>query len=466
MDRFFVLLDAATWGFATIPMLIIFGVAFTLFTSFSQFRFFPRMFADLLQEKRSAVGISGRKALLFSVGGRVGAGNIAGVSIAISLGGPGAVFWMWVLAVVGMATMLVECTLAQLYKRKMPDGNFRGGPLQTIIFGLGYEFRWLAVLFALSMIAAYGIAMVAFQSNTAVEAMKEGLSMPHWLGGVGLAGVFGAVIFGGIRRIAQASEVMVPIMAIAYIAMAILVILNNLQAVPGVIADILANAFGFREAVSGGIGAALLHGTQRGLLSNEAGIGSASNVAGAAFARHPVDQGITQAFGVFIDTVVICSCTAFIILLSDDYVPGSLEIDGIALAQRSLAIELGTWTSPVLSIIVALIVLSSLTYVYYLAENGLAFLTRNKLAIHALRIIAIVMVIVGALAPSIGTVLFFLDPLIGLMAIINLIVIAMLFPKSLSLIKDYRSQLSVGKGQPVFNAEEFGDVDVDMAVWR
>ncbi|WP_206057337.1 alanine/glycine:cation symporter family protein [Nitratireductor sp. XY-223] len=466
MKQLFDLLEAATWGFATIPMLVIFGIVFTLFTRFSQVRFFRRMFAGLKKGTEAETGISNRKALLLSVGGRVGAGNIAGVSVAITLGGPGAVFWMWALAIVGMATMLVECSLAQLYKQKMSDGTFRGGPLQTIIFGLGSEFRWLAAIFALCMIAAYGVAVLAFQSNSAAAAIEEGLSLSPWIGGLILAGIVGAIILGGIRRIAVASEVMVPVMAIAYIVMALLVIVANISAVPAVFLLILENAFGLREAVGGGVGAAILHGMQRGLLSNEAGLGSASNVAGAAFAKHPVDQGITQAFGVFIDTIVICSCTAFIILLSDVYVPGATEVDGIALAQRSLATELGGWTSPVLSFVITLILLTTITYAYYMAENGLAFLTGNRIALHALRIVAIVAVFMGALTPTVHNVLFFLDPLLGLMAVINLVVISMLFPKALVLIKDYKAQLSAGKQQPVFDAASFADANVDTPAWN
>lgn len=466
MKQLFELLEFATWGFATIPMMIIFGIVFTLFTQFAQLRFFRRMFSALQWGSEAKGGISSRKALLLSVGGRVGAGNIAGVSVAITLGGPGAVFWMWALAIVGMATMLVECALAQLYKRKMRDGTFRGGPLQTIVYGLGSEFRWLAAIFALCMVAAYGFAVSAFNGNSAAVAMQEGLGLSPVIGGLIVAVVVGSIILGGIRRIAFASEVMVPVMAVAYILLALLVIMTNISAVPGVILSIVENAFGLQEAVGGGVGAAILHGMQRGLFSNEAGLGSASNVAGAAYARHPVDQGITQALGVFVDTIIICSCTAFIILLSDVYVPGAADVDGIALAQRSLATELGDWTLPVLSFIITLILLTTMTYAYYMAENGLAFLTSSRLAILALRIVTIVFILAGALTPSVHDVLFFLDPLLGLMAVINIVVIAMLFPKALALIKDYRAQLSAGQQQPIFEAAAFADDNIDLPAWE
>ena len=465
MEYFFAQLEFVTWGFSTIPMLVVFGVVFTLFTRFSQVSLFNRMFSSLRASHGASVGISNRRALLLSVGGRVGAGNVAGVAIAITLGGPGAVFWMWVLALVGMTTMLVECTLAQLYKQKMPDGTLRGGPLQTIVNGLGLDFRWLAIVFAICMILAYGIAVIAFQSNTAAGAMQEGLGVNQSIGGGILAIVFGLIVFGGIRRIAKASEFMVPIMAIAYIVLALLVIVTNLPAIPAVFLSIVENAFGLREAVSGGVGAAILHGMQRGLLSNEAGLGSASNVAGAAAAKHPVDQGITQAFGVFIDTIVICSCTAFIILLSDVYAPGSDVVDGIALTQRSLSAELGAWSGPALSVIVALIVLSSLTYCYYIAENGLTFITRNPVALILLRTAGIAATFFGALVTTIGSVLFFMDPLLGLMAVINLIVIAMLFPNALRLIKDYTGQLKRGIAEPSFDPATTGTEGFDPEAW-
>ncbi|MEM1363410.1 MAG: alanine/glycine:cation symporter family protein [Pseudomonadota bacterium] len=358
MQRIFNLIESATWGFATIPTLVVFGIVFTLFTRFSQIRFFGRMFTGLGRSSTAVGGISSRKAFLLAVGGRVGAGNITGVSVAITLGGPGAVFWMWALAIMGMATMFVECSLAQLYKRKMPDETFRGGPLQTIIYGLGQDFRWLAIIFSVCMIASYGLGVLAFQSQTVVTAVREGTGVGPALGGGALALVFGLIVFGGIRRIASASAFIVPVFALGYIAMALAIIALNLSDVPAVLYAIVANAFGWEEAVSGGVGAAVLHGMQRGLSSNEAGLGSASNVAGAAFAKHPIDQGITQAFGVFIDTIVICSCTALIIMLSDFYVLESSEFDGIAVVQHALAAEIGNWSRPMMSLIILLIVFS------------------------------------------------------------------------------------------------------------
>ena len=338
LESLFGVIGDLTWGWSLIPILVVLGVFITALTDFVQFRYFKRMFRVLSSKNQSGDpnAISAREALLISVGGRVGGGNIAGVAVAITLGGPGAVFWMWAIALVGMATSLVECSLAQLYKRREPDGAFRGGPARSIIHGLGEDYRWLAVLYAVCLIAAFGIGFNAFQGNTVAGAVQDSLGIERYITGGLLAVVAGFIVFGGIHRIAKAADVVVPIMAVSYILMALVIILMNIGSVPGVLATIFANAFGFEEAVGGGMGAAIAQGLRRGLFSNEAGLGSAPNVAATADVRHPISQGITQSFSVFIDTIFICSCTAFVILLGDVYTPGAESVDGIVLTQQSL----------------------------------------------------------------------------------------------------------------------------------
>ena len=316
LNSVFELINDLTWGWSLIPFLVIFGVFFTVSSRFVQFRYFKRMFGVLFgkDEYADSTKISPRQALFVSIGGRVGGGNIAGVAVAITVGGPGAVFWMWAIALIGMCSALVEATLAQLYKRKMPDGNYRGGPARAIIYGLGKNYRWLAITYCICLIAAFTVGFNAFQGNTVAGAALDSLSIPRYITGGGLAILTGLIVYGGIHRIAKVSDIIIPVMALGYLAMAVCIIGLNITDVPRVLGDIVANAFGFEEVVSGGMGAAIAQGLRRGLFSNEAGLGSAPNVAATAHTRHPVEQGITQSFSVFIDTMIICSCTAFVIL--------------------------------------------------------------------------------------------------------------------------------------------------------
>lgn len=467
IENFFSVLDDLTWGWSLIPLLVIFGVFITLMTGFVQFRYFKRMFAVLSSKDESANpnSVSARAALMLSVGGRVGGGNIAGVAVAITLGGPGAVFWMWMIAFVGMATSLVECSLAQLFKRKQPDGTFRGGPANTIIYGLGTQYKWLAVVYAICLLAAFGIGFNAFQGNTVAGSVESSLGINRYVTGALLAFFTAIIVFGGIRRIAKVSEVVVPLMAGIYILMALVIILLNLGEIPGVIASIFANAFGVEEAVGGGMGAAIAQGIRRGLFSSEAGLGSAPNVAAAADVRHPISQGITQSFSVFIDTIVICSCTAFVILLGNIYIPGASSIDGVVLTQQSLAYHLGDWTQYLLSLMILLFAFSSIIYNYYLGENAIAVMTQNQMATLALRIATVAVVFLGAIAPGATAVFFFSDPLMGVLAVVNLVAIVMLLPTCLRVLRDYQEQLRRGVQRPVLSPEKFSDLDIDTTAW-
>lgn len=467
IENFFGVLENLTWGWALIPLLVVFGLFITLMTGFVQFRFFTRMFRVLSSKSESADpnSVSARAALMLSVGGRVGGGNIAGVAVAITLGGPGAVFWMWAIALVGMATSLVESSLAQLFKRRQPDGTFRGGPANSIIYGLGAEFKWLAIFYAVCLLAAFGLGFNAFQGNTVAGSIESSLGVSRYITGALLAGVTGLIVFGGIRRIAKVSEAVVPVMAMGYILMALIIIVMNITEIPSVIYTIVANAFGFEEAVGGGMGAAIAQGIRRGLFSNEAGLGSAPNVAAAADVRHPISQGITQSFSVFIDTILICSCTAFVILLGGVYVPGASDIDGVVLTQQSLAYHLGDWTQYLLSFMVLLFSFSSIIYNYYLGENAVAVMTENPMAIQVLRIVIIGIVFLGAIAPGATSVFFFSDPMMGLLALVNLVAIMMLLPTCLRLLKDFRSQLAQGIKRPVFDSKQFSDLDIDHTAW-
>lgn len=465
-DAIFGLINDLTWGWALVPILVIFGVFFTVSTGFIQFQFFKRMFGVLKGDEHSDPNkISAREALFVSVGGRVGGGNIAGVAVAITLGGPGAVFWMWMIALVGMCTSLIEATLAQVYKRTEPSGDYRGGPAQMIIYGLGENYRWLAIVYAVCLIASFAIGFVAFQGNTVAGAALDSLSVPRLYTGIALAIATGFIIYGGIHRIAKAADLIIPVMAFGYIAMALLIILLNLFSLPGVIWDIISNALGFQEAVSGGIGAAIAQGLRRGLFSNEAGLGSAPNVAATAYVKHPVSQGITQSLSVFIDTIIICSCTAFVILLGDVYQPGAEGVDGVVLTQQSMVSHVGGWAQYFLTFAILLFAFSSIMYNYYLGETALTFMTDNPMALHGLKVLIMGIVFLGAVAPGATAVFAFSDPMMGILAIVNLMALMMLFPVALRVINDFRKQIAEGIDKPVFDPAAFPDIDTDPTAW-
>ncbi len=467
LEQIFGVINDLTWGWSLIPFLVVLGIFFTLISGLVQFQFFGRMFRVLFPRPEDAGPgrISSREALLVSVGGRVGGGNIAGVAVAITLGGPGAVFWMWAIALVGMATSLFECSLAQLYKESAEDGTYRGGPARYIIHGLGSNFRWLAILYAICLIAAFALGFNAFQGNTVAGAAKDSLGIDRLWTGIALAALTGVIVYGGIHRIAKAADIIVPVMAIGYIAMALLVILINITSLPGVIWQIISGAFGYNEAIAGGMGAAIANGLRRGLFSNEAGLGSAPNVAAVAWVRHPISQGIVQSLSVFIDTIVICSCTAFMILLSDVYQPGAEGIDGVALTQQSLVSHLGDWTQYFLTFAILLFSFSSIIYNYYLGENALSVLTKHPASQHILRILIMALVLLGAAAPGATSVFFFSDPMMGILAVVNLLALTMLFPTALRLLNDYRAQLKAGVEHPVFDVDKFADLEIDRTAW-
>lgn len=467
LTAFFDVINNLTWGWALIPILVVFGVFLTVMSGFVQIEFFGRMFRVLSGRNQNSDpnAISAREALLVSVGGRVGGGNIAGVAVAITLGGPGAVFWMWAIALAGMATSLIECTLAQLYKKSQGDGTFRGGPADYIRSGLGARYNWLAIVYAICLLASFGLGFNAFQGNTMAGAVQEAFGIERMITGVAITIVAGLVIFGGIKRISKAADIVVPFMALLYIATALVIIAINIADVPAALVQIVRSAFGLEEAVAGGMGAAIAQGLKRGLFSNEAGLGSAPNVAATALVRHPVSQGITQSLSVFIDTIVICTCTALVILLGDVYVAGAAGVDGVALTQQSLASHLGDWSKSILAVAIILFAFSSIIYNYYLGENALAVMTKSKVAIIGLRAVILGIIFLGAVAPDATSVFFFADPMMGLLAVVNLVVIMMLFPVAMRVVDDFRKQLKAGVERPVLDPTTFSDLNLDQDAW-
>lgn len=457
------LLNDLIWSKLLIVMLIGLGLYFTVASRFVQFRYFSSMFRIFGEAfKRQPGQLSSFQALMLSVAGRVGAGNIAGVSVAIMLGGPGAIFWMWVVALVGMATSYFECSLAQLYKRREPDGTYRGGPAFYIQHGLGQ--RWLGIVVSILLLVTFGFGFNAVQSFTVASSLHDTFGLPTIVSGLILTGVIGVIIFGGIKRIASMADVLVPIMAFSYIGMALVVIGMNLSEVPATFAMIFKAAFGLEPAFAGGIGAAIMMGVKRGLFSNEAGLGSAPNVAAVAEVKHPAAQGIVQSLSVFIDTLLVCTSTALIILLSGVYQPGS-EMAGVVLTQTALAAEVGEWGRVFVSIALLLFVFTTLIYNYYLGENALGFFSQKRGPVVIYRVLVVALVLWGSVQ-DLGTVFAFADVTMGLLAICNLIALALLFKVGLRLMRDYDAQIKAGVESPVFDPQKFADLDLDPKAWQ
>lgn len=453
------------WGKVLIVVLIALGLVFTVASRFVQFRYFGRMFAVLGRAMRHEPGhLSSFQALMLSVAGRVGAGNIAGVAVAISVGGPGAVFWMWVVGLIGMATSFFECSLAQLYKTTGPDGAYRGGPAHYIERGLGS--RAFAGLFSVLLLVTFGLGFSALQSYTVASSVEDAFGLPTWLTGVLLTAVIGVIIFGGVRRIARAAEVVVPVMAFGYIAVALVVVLLNVTALPHAFYVIVAGAFGLGPAVGGGMGAAVAMGVRRGLFSNEAGLGSAPNVAAVAHVPHPANQGVVQAFSVFIDTLIICSCTAFMVLLSDAYTIGAgAEVDGVVLTQTALAAHVGEWGRGFVSVALVLFAFTSIMYNYYLGENSLDFFSRdNRTLVSGFRVLTLALILWGSLQ-DLTTVFAFADVTMALLAVVNLVALTLLLKVGLRLLRDYDGQLKAGAAQPRLDPAKFADLAIDRRAW-
>ncbi|MCY0965745.1 alanine/glycine:cation symporter family protein [Parathalassolituus penaei] len=462
-------LNDLLWGKVLIGVLIALGLWFTVGSRFVQFRYFGKMFGilRLSQTKRDKYGhLSSFQALLLSVAGRVGGGNIAGVAVAITLGGPGAIFWMWMVGLMGMATSYLECTLAQAYKKSEPDGTYRGGPAYYITRGMGAKWKWLGALYSVLLLITFGFGFTALQSYSVATSFNDAFGIPPIYTGLSLAMVVGLIIFGGVKRIAQASEVMVPVMAVGYLAIAVVVLGMNLDRIPDVFVLIVKSAFGLEPAIGGGIGAAILMGVKRGLFSNEAGLGSAPNVAAVAYVPHPASQGIVQSFSVFIDTLILCSCTAFIILLSGIYDPATIAGQGgVALTQAALADHVGEWGRVFVSLALFLFGFTTILYNYYLGENSLSFFRGNSQNLfNAYRVASICLCGWGALT-DLGTVFAFADVTMGLLALANLFALAMMFKTGMRIMKDYDDQIAEGIETPVFDSRRFADLDLDHKAW-
>ncbi|CAI6273882.1 alanine/glycine:cation symporter family protein [Bacillus subtilis] len=425
-------------------ILIGLGLFFTIRFGFIQFRYFIEMFRIVGEKPEGNKGVSSMQAFFISAASRVGTGNLTGVALAIATGGPGAVFWMWVVAAVGMASSFVESTLAQLYKVR--DGeDFRGGPAYYIQKGLGA--RWLGIVFAILITVSFGLIFNAVQTNTIAGALDGAFHVNKIVVAIVLAVLTAFIIFGGLKRVVAVSQLIVPVMAGIYILIALFVVITNITAFPGVIATIVKNALGFEQVVGGGIGGIIVIGAQRGLFSNEAGMGSAPNAAATAHVSHPAKQGFIQTLGVFFDTFIICTSTAFIILLYSVTPKG----DGIQVTQAALNYHIGGWAPTFIAVAMFLFAFSSVVGNYYYGETNIEFIKTSKTWLNIYRIAVIAMVVYGSLS-GFQIVWDMADLFMGIMALINLIVITLLSNVAYKVYKDYAKQRKQGL-DPVFKAK-------------
>lgn len=439
------------WTYIIIVVLVGCGLWFTLSTKLVQLRALPEMVrlltGDLGRRPSGRKAISSFQAFCVSTASRVGVGNIAGVAIAIVTGGPGAVFWMWAIAFVGTATGFVESTLAQIYKIPRGHGLFHGGPAYYIQNALGQPS--VAKLFAVLISVTFGLIYVSVQANTIALSVEKAFGVETWIMGIVLSVLAALVIFGGLSRIATFTTFLVPIMAGLYLLIALIIVIMHIDAVPGMFALILHDAFSPQAAVGGGIGTVILTGIRRGLFSNEAGEGSIPNAAATASVTHPVKQGLVQAFGVYVDTWIVCSATAFIVLLTGQYTIGG-DVSGIALAQDSLASVFGTWASSLLSILIFLFAFSSVVGNYYYGEINIHFFGANvKTALNIYRAAVVAMVFFGCVA-AFQLVWNLADLFMAMICLTNLYAITRLAPYARMALRDYFAQKAAGRN-PIFD---------------
>ncbi|MBH8600793.1 sodium:alanine symporter family protein [Thermoactinomyces sp. CICC 23799] len=451
LDKYVLAINDVLWTYVIVALLIVAGLYFTIRSRFVQFRFIKEMFRLLGEGMGKKDGISSFQAFCISTASRVGVGNIAGVAMAIAIGGPGAVFWMWLIAIIGSASAFIEATLAQVYKVKDGD-TFRGGPAYYMEKGLNK--RWMGILFAILITLCFGLVFNSVQANTITVAFESTYGINRAVLGLIIALVFAVIIFGGVKRVARITEWMVPVMAVIYILLALYVVLTNITQLPAVFKQIFAGAFGLEQAVGGGIGAAMMQGIKRGLFSNEAGMGSAPNAAATATVSHPAKQGMIQALGVFVDTLIICSCTSMIVLFSSAFTHDNLS--GIEIAQLALNQQVGVWAEHFLTISIFLFAFSSLIGNYYYGETNIEFIRENKTWLLIYRLAVVAMVIWGSVT-QVQVVWDLADLFMGLMAILNLIAILLLGKVAFAVLQNYHQQLKEGKN-PSFTSDQIQDL--------
>lgn len=463
MTQWITSINDVLWTYVLIIMLLGCATWFSIKTRFVQFRMLGEMIRLLGESPNKRNNeenhISSFQAFMVSLASRVGTGNLAGVATAITVGGPGAVFWMWIIALLGSSSAFIESTLAQLYKVRGKE-SYIGGPAYYMKKGL--KKPWMGILFAILIIFTFAFSFNTVQSNTICAAFEQAFQIDHITMGIILTISTLLIIFGGIQRIAKVSSIIVPVMALGYILLAIVIVGMNITQIPAIFKLIINSAFGWEQAFGGGIGVALMQGIKRGLFSNEAGMGSAPNVAATADVSHPVRQGLIQTLGVFSDTLIICTCTAFIILFSG--VPLGGEVNGVQLTQMALDNEIGSGGSTYVAIAILFFAFSSVIGNYYYGEANLRYITHNKTIMTLFRLMTGAMVMFGALA-SLDLAWSLADICMGLMTICNLIAIVLLGKYAFRLLADYIEQKRQGIKDPIFTKDKMKDIEADIECW-
>lgn len=467
------MLNEYLWTYVVIVMLIGCAIYFTIRTKGVQFRLLKDMFKvianrpiyinkvekeNLSTEDERLKKIGSFQAFAVSLSSRVGTGNLAGVASAIFVGGPGAVFWMWVMALFGAATAFVESTLAQLYKRRGKD-SFYGGPAYYMQYGL--HRKWMGVLFAVLITITFGIANQVVQSNTLCDAVADTMGVGRDKVGLVLTIATTMIIFGGVTRISRFSSIIVPIMAVGYILLSAFILITNITAIPAMISLIVKSAFGFEQAAGGMVGVAMMQGIKRGLFSNEAGEGSAPNAAAIASTSHPIKQGLLQALGVFADTLVICTCTAFVILLSGIYDSGR---DGIILTKYALITHVGSLGGLFVTLAIFFFAYSTIIANYFYGETNIRFITQSGKTIFAFRAITGATVMIGATV-TLQTAWCLVDLAMGFMTLVNLVAIIQLSPKVFRLLDNYIEQRR-NHQDPQFKRSMMPEIEKDVECWE
>ena len=456
--------DDILYTWCLIYMLAGAGIYFTIRTGFVQIRLFKDCIKCMFEKKTGEGGISSFQALMIATASRVGTGNMAGVATAIVVGGPGAAFWMWLMAILGAASAFIESTLAQIYKVHDEKSGFKGGPAYYIERALNA--RWLGIIFAISLIATFAFGFNGLQSYNIVSTMEyyvpdlHNSPVPLVIGVIlFMASLY--LFFAGSEKIGWLSSVLVPVMSVMYLVMGLLIIILNITEIPAVLASIFKSAFDFKAIFGGFTGSCMVYGIKRGLFSNEAGMGSAPNASASADVSHPAKQGLAQIISVYIDTLLICSATVFILLLTGVYKTDS-TLNGIPLLQQSVAAQFGPWAIHIITVAVCMFAFTSIVGNYFYAESNILFITKNKTAMTVFRIAAAFMVLLGALN-SMDVAWSLADITMGLEAIVNIVAIVLLGRIAFDALKDYEKQKAEGK-DPVFHEKNIGIDNTD--IWK
>lgn len=452
------LLSDTIYTYLLIPLLLGIGLYYTFKIRGGQITNIGHAIKLISKPAESENAISPFKAFTISAASHIGTGNIVGVAAAVSIGGPGAVFWMWVTALIGGASSFVENTLGQVFKERNPDGTFKGGP--AFYMEKALKMPKLATLFSIVISVVYGINFNAMQANTIAAGFNSSFGFDKKIIALALIIVSGLIIFGGLRRIADVTSLLVPFMAIIYMVVVLFIVIKNIKLVPHMFGLIFGGAFSLKAGFGGLFGTAILNGIRRGLFSNEAGMGAVPNASAVADVSHPAKQGLIQALGVYLDTILVCSATAFVVILAGEGIYAS-DLKGLEITQAALENEVGGWSNYFLTFCVFMFAFSSIIGNYYYGENNILKLNLGKNSLNIYRILVLIAVVLGCIG-DFSIVWNTGDVFMGIMAVINLIVLIFLGKISVGVYNDYIKQLNEGK-DPVFHPEDVKELKPYMS---